>query len=67
MDHNIAITIEKQSSMVMVANYISAENQNFKILHQNSKYAFVNPASNSAICVEEGPDGWKIESDSQQH
>lgn len=52
MDQKKAFTVQDHTQKIIVNEYNGAHNQLFKILHNNHKYAFVNPISDSAIRVD---------------
>ena len=52
MDPKKAFTLHGDAHKLVISDYQGAPNQLFTIFQNNQKYAFVNPATDSALHVE---------------
>ena len=51
VDPNKAFTLQDQTHKLVINDYAATPNQLFKIFRDNLNYAFVNPATDSALHV----------------
>jgi len=69
LDFQKAFTLRDNDKRLTISDYKGAPNQIFNIFQNNQKYAFVNPATNSALHVEgeNQKDGGVVRTDPGQH
>ena len=69
VDANKCFTLQDNTHKLVITDYHAQPNQLFKILQNNNKYAFINPALDAALHVEgdNKNDGGVVRTDAGQH